>query len=191
MRQLWVLAGGNGAGKSTFYQLRLRPLGVPFINADRIAREIYPEDPEGNSYRAARLAEEMRLQQLLTGNSFCFETVFSHPSKIDFLARSKALGYQVILVLIHLADSSLNRARVAQRVAEGGHHVPDDKVASRIPRTLANVKKAMPLCDRFYTLDNSSAESPFRPVLTVIRGRITRHERPLPDWAEELVRTGP
>jgi len=187
MKQLWVLAGGNGAGRSTFYQLRLRPLGIPFINADRIAREIYPEDSEGNSYRAARLAEEMRLQQLRKGNGFCFETVFSQPSEIDFLAQARALGYQVILVLIHLSTSSLNRARVAQRVAEGEHHVPDDKVESRIPRTLANVKTAMPLCDWFYALDNSSAESPFRPVLTIVGERITRHERPLPDWAAALL----
>ena len=49
MKQLWILAGGNGAGKSTFYDLMLAPLGIPFINADFITKEFYSGDPEGNS----------------------------------------------------------------------------------------------------------------------------------------------
>jgi predicted ABC-type ATPase len=125
----------------------LKPLGVPFVNADQIVRELYPNDPEGNSYNAARVAEEMRREQIQTGNSFCFETVFSHPSKIDFLAQTKAPGYEIILVLIHLDHTDLNKARISQRVSEGGHTVADEQVEQRIPRTLAHVKKAIPLCD--------------------------------------------
>ena len=64
--------------------------------------------------------------------SFCFETVFSHESKIDFLARAKANGYKIILVYIHLFDANLNEARVKQRTSEGGHSVPIEKIHSRI-----------------------------------------------------------
>lgn len=74
-KQLWLLAGGNGAGKSTFYRTRLEPRGVPFVNADVIARELFPDDPEGKSYVAARVAEELRAELLRDGRSFCFETV--------------------------------------------------------------------------------------------------------------------
>ena len=147
MKQMWILVGGNGAGKSTFYRLMLKPRGIPFINADQIAREIYPDDSEGNSYNAAKIAEQMCTEQIQAGNSFCFETVFSHPSKVDFLGRARALGYQIILVLIHLEHTDLNKARISQGVSEGGHNVPDEKVEQRIPRTLAHVKKAIPLCD--------------------------------------------
>ena len=84
MKQPWILVGGNGAGKSTFYELTLKPLGSPFINADLIARELYPENPEANSYNPARVAEQIRREQILAGNTFCFETVFSRPSRIDF-----------------------------------------------------------------------------------------------------------
>jgi hypothetical protein len=77
------------------------------------------------------------------GISFCFETVFSHDSKIDFLARAKANGYTIILVYIHLFDSRLNEARVKQRISEGGHRVPIDKIHSRIPRTLQHIKTAL------------------------------------------------
>ena len=136
LKQLWILAGGNGAGKSTFYRTQLRPLGLPFINADILAKELYPESPEEHSYDAAKLATEMRFRLLQEGRSFCFETVFSHPSKIDFVAQAKVLDYEIILVFIHLDMVSLNQARVAQRISEGGHRVPDDKIANRIPRLL-------------------------------------------------------
>lgn len=185
-KQLWMLVGGNGAGKSTFYAQVLKPLGMPFINADVIAKEVYPDNPEVNSYNAAKLAETMRMEALLEGKSFCFETVFSHPSKIDFIAQAKALGYQIILVLIHLNSSALNKARVGQRSVEGGHFVPDDKVEARIPRTLANVKAAIPLCDQVRVLDNSSLKQPFMPVLTIKHGVRSGHAKPMPEWALDL-----
>lgn len=181
-----MLVGGNGAGKSTFYQHMLQPLGLPFINADQIAKALFPDNPEANSYQAARLAEQLRYQQLEEGTSFCFETVFSHPSKIDFLARARALGYQIILVVIHVQSVGLNQARVAQRVAAGGHRVPDDKIADRIPRMLANVRAALPLCDQVRILDNSRLDQPFAPVITVKSGQRVVHVDPLPDWVKTL-----
>ena len=187
MKQLWILVGGNGAGKSTFYRLMLKPRGIPFINADLIAREIYPDDPEENSYNAAKIAEQMCKEQIQAGNSFCFETVFSHPSKVDFLGQARALGYQIILVLIHLEHTDLNKARISQRVSEGGHNVPDEKVEQRIPRPLAHVKKAIPLCDQVRILDNSRSDNPFTPVVSIIGGQKMRHFQPLPEWVRNLV----
>lgn len=191
MKQLWLLVGGNGAGKSTFYRLVLEPLGVPFVNADRLAQLVYPDAPEEHSYEAARLAEQQRNNLLLSGTSFCFETVYSHPSKIDFAARAKSLGYQVIMVVIHLEQVELNTARVAQRVSEGGHNVPTDKVIQRIPRMLAQVKASLSLCDQVRVFDNSSAEDPFQPVLTISQGKAQPHRNPLPHWAAALMETDP
>jgi predicted ABC-type ATPase len=186
MKQLWMLVGGNGAGKSTFYEQALKPLGMPFINADLIAKQIFPDAPEINSYQAAQLAETLRLDQLDKGKSFCFETVFSHPSKIDFIARAKALGYQIILVVIHVEPVALNQARIAQRVLEGGHNMADEKVASRIPRTLDNIASALALCDEVRVLDNSNLSQPFAPVLTIKQGKRKAHRRPLPLWAKNF-----
>jgi len=179
-----MLVGGNGAGKSTFYNQALKPLGMPFINADLIAKDVFPDEPEINSYHASRLAQTLRFEQLDLGKSFCFETVFSHPSKIDFIARAKARGYQVILVVIHVFCSDLNKARIAQRVEEGGHNVPDDKVVARIPRTLEHVATAIPLCDEVWILDNSSLQHPFLPVITIKQGQRREHVCPLPEWAK-------
>ncbi len=185
--QLWILVGGNGAGKSTYHRLSLEPLGLPFVNADLLARIVFAEAPEAHSYEAAQLAERQRYQLLEQGVSFCFETVYSHHSKVDFIAHAKALGYQVIMVLIHLESTDLNQARIAGRVSEGGHNVPADKVISRIPRLLDQVRASIPLVDVLRAYDNSSADDPFAPVFTITNGSLRLHREPLPAWAAALL----
>jgi predicted ABC-type ATPase len=157
------------------------------VNADVLARIVFAEAPEAHSYEAAQLAERQRYQLLEQGVSFCFETVYSHPSKIDFIARAKALGYQLIMVLIHLESTDLNQARIASRVSEGGHRVPADKVISRIPRLLDQVRASIPLVDVLRVYDNSSAVDPFAPVFTITNGCLKLHRDPLPAWAAALL----
>ena len=186
-KQLWLLAGGYGSGKSTFYRTQLAARGIPFVNADILAKELYPHAPELHSYDAAILAAQMRLQLLREERSFCFETVFSHPSKIDFVAQTKTAGYEIILVFIHLDTVSLNQARIAQRVSEGGHNVPDEKVISRIPRVLKLIKQTLPLCNHTYILDNSRADNPFQQVAVIHDGHFELKAHSLPEWCRELL----
>ena len=187
-KQLWVLAGGNGAGKTTFYNLFLAPKGIKLVNADIIAKAISPENPENVSYAAAIVAEQIREKLLQQDISFCFETVFSHVSKIDFVANARAQGYEIILVYIHLDTSELNEARVYQRVTEGGHHVPVDKIHSRIPRTMQHIGAVLPLVNEARLLDNSYRDNPFQQIAWVKRGRRQWINDPLPYWAEEILR---
>lgn len=186
-KQLWLLAGGNGSGKTTFYNTQLKPLGMPFINADVIAKELFPEAPEAHSYQAAAIAAELRADLVLEGQTFCFETVFSHPSKIDFVASAKARGYQIVLVFIHLVSPELNKARISQRTKEGGHFVPDTKVENRIPRTMENVKTALQLVDKAYFLDNSDSALPFEQVAIKNGDALKTVKKPLPEWASYLL----
>ncbi len=187
LRQLWVLAGGNGAGKSTFYNLHLAKYGIKFVNADLIAKDLNSENPEGLSYHAATLAAKIREDLISKGVSFCFETVFSHESKIDFLAKAKANGYKIILVYIHLFDSSLNEARVKQRISEGGHSVPIEKIHSRIPRTIQLIKTALSIVDEARILDNSSKYDPFQQIIVMKSGNYEANADPLPEWAKNLL----
>jgi len=186
-KQLWVLAGGNGAGKSTFYNQYLARYGIQFVNADLIAREIDSEHGEDVSYLAATVAARIRADLIAKGISFCFETVFSHESKIDFLAQAKAYGYRIILIYIHLRTSSLNEARVKQRVSEGGHSVPLQKIHSRIPRTIKNIKTALTVVDEARLLDNSLRDDPFRQIVVLKSGNYTDLVSPLPAWAKEFL----
>ena len=93
-KQLWVLAGGNGSGKTTFYENFLAPGGIKFVNADVIAGIINPNNQEKASYDAAIIAGDICEDLIKQGVSFCFETVFSHLSKVDFLAKAKEKPYQ-------------------------------------------------------------------------------------------------
>ena len=76
-KSLWLLSGGNGAGKTTFFNVFLKPKGMAFVNADEIAKDVFGEAAEANSYHAAQIATKMREDLLIQGRSFCFETVFS------------------------------------------------------------------------------------------------------------------
>lgn len=181
-RQLWLLARGNGSGKNTFYRTQSQPLGMPFVNADILARELYPDQPEQHSYEAARLAEQIRMQLLQEGRTFCFETVFSHPSKIDFVAQAKAFGYEIVLVFIHLDSAMLNNARVAQWMEEDGHNVPEGKVNERVPRVLENVKQVLPLCDSVYLIDSSRADLPFQRVAKLVGGKVALSRQAIAFW---------
>ena len=151
-------------------------------------REILPDAPEIASYEAAQIAEQIRLDLLQQRSSFCFETVFSHPSKLQFLQQAHALGYEIILIFIHLDEPQLNIARITQRVAEGGHHVPDDKVIARIARLQDNVKEAIPLVDRFALFDNSQRQKPFDRQLEYRKGVLSFEAAPLKSWAHAFKR---
>jgi len=186
-KQLWVLSGGNGAGKSTFYRLFLAPRGIKLLNADLIAAEINSESPEKAGYVAAHLISRLGEDLLDQGVSFCFETVFSHESKIDFVARAKSLGYEIILVYIHLDTPALNEARVHQRVAEGGHNVPAEKTLTRIPRTMKHIAAVLPLVDEARLLNNSSRKNPYQEAAVVKRGRRVKAVDPLPKWAQDIL----
>ena len=186
-KQLWLLTGGNGAGKSTFYRLFLETKGIHCVNADLIAKKINPENPEKVSYEAASLAMRLLEELLYQGTSFCYETVFSHPSKIDLVAKAKALGYEIILVYIHLDTPALNEARVSQRVSVGGHSVPGDKIRSRIPRTMKNIATVLPLVNEARLLNNSHLKSYFQQVAIVRQSMREMVINPLPKWAEEIL----
>ena len=81
----------------------------------------------------------------------------------------------------------LEQSRIAQRVSESGHFVPDEKVMSRIPRVLKLIKQTLPLCDRVYILNNSSADNPFQQVAAISSNHINFQQHTMPDWARELL----
>lgn len=188
-----VLAGPNGAGKSSFFELHLAHLDLPFVNADRIARELSPEDPTRSVYAAAAEAAAERRRFVARGRSFVTETVFSDPvgEKLALLRDAREAGYAVILVFIGLDGPELCTARVAQRVEEGGHDVPDEKISARYPRTLSNLRAALPIADAVLLFDNGSADDPYRCFAWYREGQLRRRRGRVPAWAEGLPGLGP
>ena len=186
-RQLWLLAGGNGAGKSTFYRTRLEDRGIQFVNADLIEKQLDPPESENPSYEAARIARWQFAELVDKEKSFCFETVFSHESKLDMMRKAKEFGYQITLVYLHLENASLNEARVKMRMSEGGHWVPSEKIAARITRSIGLMEQAVELADQFYLLDNSSHSNPFQQIVVKDKKGTRILVDPIPDWVAEIL----
>jgi predicted ABC-type ATPase len=133
-----MFAGPNGSGKSTItasFQA-LPDFPSNYANADEIAKTLSGEGME-KSYEAARIVERQRLDWVTQRQSFAFETVVSHPSKIIQLQQAKALGYMVEIYYISTIDPHYNILRVADRVIAGGHDVPPQKVIERYYRSLS------------------------------------------------------
>ncbi len=185
--ELWLLVGGNGAGKSTFYERFLAQRRIPLVNADSIARSLWPDSPEKHSYEAALIAEKERYRLLQERQSFCFETVFSHPSKIEFMGAAKAAGFRIRMFYFHLETTALNKARVTTRVQSGGHNVPEKKIEGRVPRTYANLRECVGLADELHLVDNSSLDRPFVRVAAWESGEWRRYCETLPRWAQDLL----
>ncbi len=164
----------------------LESKGLVFINADQIARNLNADDAEGHSYEAATAAMTLFKKFINEGRSFCYETVFSHPSKVEFISQAKAAGYEVILVYIHLVGD-LHELRVMQRVSGGGHNVDRDKIRPRVKRTLQLVKAAAPLVDELLLFDNSSAEQPFLTIVHRKGDMLDTYVAPMPEWAVEIL----
>ena len=182
----WLIAGINGAGKTTFYDEFLRPkLSAEFINPDEIARSRWGEAAAEHAYEAGRLAEARRRALIEKRVSFIAETVFSHPSKLDLLRDLRAAGFLIHLIYIHV-PLPLARKRVATRVFLGGHDVPADKIRSRYSRVIANLLAAVPLVDRAYLYDNSRADRLHRHVMTFADGRLIRMAPDPPRWVAQL-----
>lgn len=175
---LHLIAGPNGAGKSTLYDYVLGPAThLPFVNADLVAAELWPEDPVGRAYDAALVAAERRADLIAGRTSFVTETVFSHESKLELLRAAREVGYLVTLHVV-IVSEALAVARVASRVAVGGHDVPKDKIRQRYRRLWPLVAQAIGLADTATVYDNSRAARPFQVVASFERGVVVDR----PDW---------
>ena len=179
-----ALAGPNGAGKTTFYHAHLEPAGLRFVNPDVIAREL-----NMGAYSAAAVAETIRQELIRQHESFVFETVFSDPvgDKLGFLKSATSAGYTVALCFIGVSSAEVCDERVAMRVSQGGHDVPADKLISRFPRILANLRMAVRDLPHVLIFDNDDLARPFRLVSVCEQGKVVRLCLPVPNWLKPLL----
>ncbi|HVF76000.1 MAG TPA: zeta toxin family protein [Acidimicrobiales bacterium] len=184
---LHLIAGPNGAGKSTLYDRVIGPVTkLEFVNADVIAASQWPHDVAAHAYDASRLATERRNELIAGRTSFVTETVFSHESKVDLVRAAAQAGYLVMLHVV-LVPEDLAVARVANRVENDGHDVPEEKVRSRYARLWSLVAEAIPLVDEATVYDNSSASEPFRVVASFDRG-VALSKPAWPRWTPKELR---
>jgi predicted ABC-type ATPase len=184
---MFLLAGPNGAGKSTLYELAIAPrIQAPFINADLIQREELRDASMSAAYTAASIAENRRRLALKQGLSFVSESVFSHPSKLELVDDARRVGFRVVRYHVNVCKPELSVSRVALRVGEGGHDVPEDKIRERYDRNQPLIRPAVLRADFAFVFDNSQLNVSPQRILSFKAGRITATASAIPDWAELL-----
>lgn len=158
-KQVLIIAGPNGAGKTTFARTFLAPLKdqIRFINADYIAAGLSPFDPELVAVRAGKIMLEEVEACFQRGESFAIETTLSGRGYLKHIRRWQEAGYEVRLIFLSLKDVSISIDRVAKRVKQGGHNIPEPVIRRRFKTGLellhSDYKHAV---DEWLLYDNSS-----------------------------------
>lgn len=155
---LYIIAGCNGAGKTTASETILPELlnCYEFVNADNIARGISPFNVEKVAFEAGRIML-MRIEELLANKvDFAIETTLSTVSYLGLVRRAQGLGYHVTLLYVWLDDIELAKARVADRVAKGGHNIPPEIIERRYKKGLKNLfHRFAEVVDFWLIIDNT------------------------------------
>lgn len=184
---LHLVVGPNGAGKSTLYDSVIGPVThLEFVNADLIAAQRWPADASARSYDAATVATSRRTELLTGRSSFVTETVFSHDSKLELVRAATTAGYLVWLHVVSVPEE-LAVARVRNRVAHGGHAVPEAKIRGRYHRLWPLVAEAIGVVDGATVYDNSRARPAFRVVARFEAGAPVG-ARDWPAWTPRVLR---
>ncbi len=157
-KQLYIIAGCNGAGKTTAsFTILPEVLGCKeFINADEIAKGLSPFQPESVAMQAGRIMLARMDELLQKGETFAFETTLATKSYKQKIEWAQANGYEVTLLFFWLDSPNMAKKRVAQRVAEGGHSIPSETIERRYHNGIANLFAIyMDMVDICYIFDNS------------------------------------
>lgn len=158
MPTLYLFAGSNGAGKTTFARAYLRLLDpIPrFLNADEIARGLSPLAPQELAVKAGKLLLHEIQGCIESKTSFGLESTLSGTTYAKVLERAKSIGYQIEIHYLWLPSPELAIQRIRQRVKMGGHHIPDMDVKRRFTRSLDHFLNLYgPLSDRWCFHDNA------------------------------------
>jgi predicted ABC-type ATPase len=198
--RIYVLAGTNGAGKSSIGGAMLHEAGADYFNPDEAARRIRSANPgltqaEANSaawHQGRRLLERAIADRL----DFAFESTLGATTIPALLASAASLGIEVRVWYVGLISPELHIARVRARVAKGGHDIPEADIRRRWETGRLNVIRLQPALTELRVYDNSGDADPYAGaapapmlLLHVRRGRIVapRDLSATPSWAKPVV----
>ena len=158
----YIIAGANGAGKTTFAKTFLPSEGecLSFVNADLIAAGLSPFQPESVAFEAGRLLLKKIDNLILKKESFAFETTLSGRNYLNRIKKWREAGYEVILYYLKLHNEKIAIERVSLRVSEGGHNISEKIIRRRYQKGLRNLPLYQEVVNSWVVFDNSG-ETPF------------------------------
>ena len=189
-----LIAGPNGSSKTTYSEKRLKPSGLPCIDPDAVAQELFGRhvQNQGEAIQSTIEATLRVRRHFLEARTVALETVFSDAKgyKLGLLDEAQAAGFKTALVFIGVDSPEICIARVVDRVERGGHDVPDDVIRDRFPRCFENLRKGLAKVDLAILIDNSGCYGPEALVDgsrhyifgIVETGGATEIRKPVPDW---------
>jgi len=188
--KLVIIAGPNGSGKTSVTDKILQHKwieGCMYVNPDIIARDVFGDwnSPEA-VLKAVQRASDLREECLKNHEGLLFETVLSAIDKISFVHRAKEDGYFIRLFFVGTDHPSINAARITQRVMEGGHDVPINKIISRYSKSIANCSVLAKVVDRLYVYDNSENYAEPKLLFRADEGQIVRTYTEINPWAKNI-----
>lgn len=185
---LIVIAGPNGSGKTSVTSKILHHEWMEdaaYINPDIIAQEKFGDwNSREAVMQSVQYCADMREKCLAERRSIIFETVLSVEDKIDYIMRAKEAGFFVRFFFVCTAHPTINAARIARRVMEGGHDVPITKVISRYDKSIANSCIVADFADRTYVYDNSIDNAEAQLLFRLKDGSLVKkYVEEIPRWA--------
>lgn len=157
-RNVYIIAGPNGSGKTTF-AVKFLPEYVKcpnFVNADLIAQGLSPFSPGAAAIKAGKLVLEQIHRFANRRVDFAFETTLSGKLYVNLFKSLKKKGYKIHLFFLWIPDADLALSRIKIRVARGGHNVPAEDVIRRFRRSVSNFFRLyQPLLDSWSLLNNT------------------------------------
>jgi predicted ABC-type ATPase len=190
-----VIAGVNGAGKSSIAGASIRCAGGDYFNPDEVARRLMAADAKLSQIDANAQAWKTGYDQLTRaiddGQDYTFETTLGGNSVCQLLHRAIDQGQEVRIFFCGLASPELHITRVAERVAKGGHDIPEAKIRERWIHAIHNMMGLIPRCTAVRVFDNSipaDTDGPHPVCLFALQGDHfdSRPVKPMPDWAKPL-----
>lgn len=182
---LFVFAGNNGSGKSTIRNLIIDKIGVDInIDADAIARRLDPENPTAKRVSAGKEVIKSVNQYIKEGKDFSIETTLAGKNALRQIAKAKEYGYEVTMFYIALNNVSKNIERVAMRVKNGGHYIPNEDIVRRDGTSFKHLYECAPIIDNIILIDNSKDGGEI--ILEINDGKITFRVNQFPRWVLPL-----
>ena len=185
---LIVIAGPNGSGKTSVTSKILHHEWMEnsiYINPDIVAQEKFGNwNSREAVMQAVKYCEDLREDCLIKRQSLIFETVLSVEDKVNYIYRAIDAGFFVRFFFVCTESPTINAARIAGRVMEGGHDVPITKIISRYQKSISNCCLVSKLVDRMYIYDNSIEDKEATLLFRSMKGRLTKqYVEILPEWA--------
>lgn len=182
---MYVFAGNNGSGKSTFRNLIAEKQGIQTnIDPDSLAKK-YKENKE---IRAGKEAIRLIKELIVEKKDFSMETTLSGQLPIRQMRSAKENGFKVIIYYMGVEKISINLNRIHQRVEQGGHDIPQEDVLRRESRSFNNLLKTVSIVDEIYLVDNTYMQAAIVAGIHKVDYTIYSSEHNMPRWIQRILK---